>query len=58
MNVLRVMRRAEAVSARLQKEREPSVATIEQLEIRVKSEITSQKSQIQSATISKSCCAL
>jgi membrane dipeptidase len=34
MNVLRVMRNAEAVAARLQKERAPSVATIEQLDRR------------------------
>ncbi|HEX2460809.1 MAG TPA: dipeptidase [Vicinamibacterales bacterium] len=32
LNVLRVMRRAEEVGARLQKEREPSAATIEQLD--------------------------
>ena len=32
LNVLRVMRRAEEVAARLQKEREPSTATIEQLD--------------------------
>jgi membrane dipeptidase len=32
LNVLRVMRRAEEVAARLQKEREPSAATIEQLD--------------------------
>ncbi len=31
-NVLRVLQKAEAVSARLQREREPSVATIEQLD--------------------------
>ena len=34
MNVLRVMRNAEAVAARLQKERAPSLATIEQLDRR------------------------
>jgi membrane dipeptidase len=34
LNVLRVMRRAEDVAARLQKERAPSVATIEQLDRR------------------------
>jgi membrane dipeptidase len=34
MNVLRVMRNAEGVAARLQKERAPSVATIEQLDRR------------------------
>ena len=34
MNVLRVMRSAEGVAARLQKERPPSVATIEQLDRR------------------------
>ena len=34
LNVLRVMRRAEEVAARLQKERAPSVATIEQLDRR------------------------
>jgi membrane dipeptidase len=34
LNVLRVMRNAEAVAARLQKERAPSVATIEQLDRR------------------------
>jgi membrane dipeptidase len=34
MNVLRVMRNAEAVAARLQKERAPSVATIEQFDRR------------------------
>jgi membrane dipeptidase len=34
LNVLRVMRRAEAVAARLQKERQPSTATIEQLDRR------------------------
>jgi membrane dipeptidase len=32
LNVLRVMKRAEEVAARLQKEREPSTATIEQLD--------------------------
>ena len=32
LNVLRVMRRAEEVAARLQKEREPSTATVEQLD--------------------------
>lgn len=32
LNVLRVMRRAEEVAGRLQKEREPSIATIEQLD--------------------------
>ena len=32
LNILRVMRRAEEVAARLQKQREPSVATIEQLD--------------------------
>jgi membrane dipeptidase len=34
LNVLRVMRRAEDVAARLQKQRAPSVATIEQLDRR------------------------
>ncbi len=34
LNVLRVMRRAEDVAARLQKQREPSTATIEQLDRR------------------------
>ena len=34
LNVLRVMRNAEGVAARLQKERAPSAATIEQLDRR------------------------
>jgi membrane dipeptidase len=32
LNVLRALRRAEEVAARLQKEREPSTATIEKLD--------------------------
>ena len=32
LNILRVMRRAEEVAARLQKQREPSTATIEALD--------------------------
>jgi hypothetical protein len=34
LNALRVMRRAEDVAARLQKQRQPSTATIEQLDRR------------------------
>ena len=53
LNVLRVMRRAEEVAARLQKQREPSVATIEQLDGSTL-QVTSHKSQAQ-VTISESC---